>query len=235
MRSSKCQHQQRKSLRFEPKSVVAVVLSLIFSVISGGLSHDIILGGTVLFTGILTGYFASVGKRCNYIVSLINYLLMGYVAFSAHLYGTAGFYVLVCSPLQIHGFINWGRNLDSGIVKSRKFSIKTSIAVILSCILGSILVGYLLGLIPGERLNVLDAMTNCINLCGIILMNLRYAEAWWIWLANNVIDCIIWGIVLISGDNANALMMFITSVTFLLINIYGIFRWMKVSKVENAT
>ena len=219
------------------KTLWVVAGALIFSIISGVVSHDLILGGATLFTGLLTGYFASVGKRCNYVFCLINYLLMGYVALNTHLYGTATFYLLVCSPLQIYGFINWGKNLEKGNVKTRKFTIKTSIIVIVSCLLGSFTLGYLLSLIPGERLSFLDASSNCVNLCGTILMARRYMESWWLWLANNIIDCIIWGAVLISDDNnSNAIMMFITCIAYLITNIYGIYKWMKSSKIErNAT
>ena len=218
------------------KTIWIVAAALVFSIISGVVSHDLVLGGAVLFTGLLTGYFASIGKRCNYIFCLINYLLMGYVAFTANLYGTATFYILVCSPLQIYGFINWSKNLKKdGNVKARKFTTKTSIIVVASCMIGSIIVGYLLSLIPNERLSFLDAASNCVNLCGTILMARRYMESWWLWLTNNVIDCLIWGAVLISGDNSNALMMFITCVAYLITNIYGIYKWIKSSKIEKNT
>lgn len=190
------------------------------------------LGGAVLLTGILNGYFAGIGKRVSYIFGLINYLLIGYVAFNTQLYGIASFYVLVCAPLQIWGFINWGKNLEKGKVKARKFTVKTSIIVILSCLAGSALMGYLLNLIPGERLSFLDATSNCVNLCGVILMSLRYMEAWWVWLVNNVVDCVIWGVILVSGE-PNALMVFITCIVYLIINIYGIIKWMGESKVES--
>ena len=70
----------------------------------------------------------------------------------------------------------------------------------------------------------MDASSNCINLCGIILMILRFKEAWWIWLVNNIIDLIIWIItVLNKGDGS--IMMLLVSIGYLLINIYGIIKW----------
>lgn len=217
------------------RTLFIVAGALVFSAVSGAISHDLMLGGAILFTGLLGGYFASVGKRCNYIFILVNYLLMGYVAFNANLYGTAVFYILVCSPLQIYGFVNWGKNLrKDGDVKTRKFTAKTSIIVTVSCLIGSFVVGHLLSLIPQERLSFLDAASNCVNLCGTILMARRYMESWWLWLANNIIDCTIWGVVLISGDNDNAPMMFITCIAYLITNIYGIYKWMKSSRVEKT-
>lgn len=62
------------------KYLIITVLSLIISIISGIISNDLIIGGTILLTGLLCAYFASEGKRINYILGLINYLLMGCVA-----------------------------------------------------------------------------------------------------------------------------------------------------------
>lgn len=70
----------------------------------------------------------------------------------------------------------------------------------------------------------MDATSNCINLCGIILMILRFKESWWLWLINNIIDLMIWIIVVIhKGDNS--IMMLLTSIGYLLINIYGMIKW----------
>ena len=77
----------------------------------------------------------------------------------------------------------------------------------------------------------MDASSNCINLCGIILMILRFKEAWWIWLVNNIIDLIIWIITALNkGDGS--IMMLLVSIGYLLINIYGIIKWTLNAKQE---
>ena len=81
------------------------------------------------------------------------------------------------------------------------------------------MLGYLLSLIPNQQLAFMDASSNCINLCGVILMILRFKEAWWIWLVNNIIDLIIW-IVIVCKDGEGSIMMLLVSVGYLLINIY---------------
>lgn len=58
------------------KYLIITILSLIISVISGIISKDLMIGGAILLTGLLCAYFASEGKRINYILGLINYLLM---------------------------------------------------------------------------------------------------------------------------------------------------------------
>lgn len=73
--------------KWNKKYLIVVILSLIVSIVSGIISNDLIVGGTILLTGLLCAYFASEGKRINYILGLINYLLMAYVAFRNNLFG----------------------------------------------------------------------------------------------------------------------------------------------------
>lgn len=207
------------------KYIIITCICTIISIISGLISNDIIIGGTILLTGLLCAYFASEGKKINYILGLINYLLMGYVSFKNSLYGIFFFYIFIFSPLQIKGFITWNKNLDEEKnVKVREFTLNNSIIITLSCIVGSLLLGYLLTLIPSQRLAFMDASSNCINLCGVILMILRFKESWWLWLINNIIDLSIWFLTFINKGEGSA-MMLLVSIGYLLINIYGIIKW----------
>lgn len=86
-------------MRQPHKNLLITLLSLTLSIILGVLSHDIILGGTILFTGLLSAYFASQGRKIQYLLSIINYALMGYAAFRNQLFGSASFYILACLPL----------------------------------------------------------------------------------------------------------------------------------------
>lgn len=216
------------------RNLIVILLALILSIILGICSHDLIIGGTILFTSLLSAYLASIGYKTQYLISALNYVLMGYVALKNQLFGSGGFYILACMPLQIWGFWQWSKNLNrSGSVKKRRFTTKVTLVVLTSCITGSFVVGYLLSLIPGQRLNWLDATSNCVNLCGIILMAMRYAEAWWIWLINNAIDLTIWIIIFVSGTSGEAPMMLASSITYLVINIYGAWKWWRESKITN--
>lgn len=207
------------------KYIIITLICVAMSIISGIIAQDLLVGGTILATGLLCAYFASEGKRANYILGLINYLLMGYVAFKNNLFGIFFFYIFVFSPLQIHGYLSWKKNLDNEKnVKVREFNLKNSIIITLSCIIGSFIFGYLLSLIPGQRLAFMDASSNCINLCGVVLMILRFKESWWVWLVNNIIDLIIWIITVVDKGNGSV-MMLLVSIGYLLINIYGVIKW----------
>lgn len=214
------------------KYLIVTIICILFSLISGLYAHDLIIGGATLATALLCAYFSSEGKRSSYILGLINYLLIGYTSFKNHLYGLFFFGVIVCPIFQIKGYISWSKNLDEdNNVKVREFTLKNSIIITLSCIIGSLILSYLLTLIPGQRIALMDASSNIINLCGVILMILRFKESWWIWLVNNVIDLGIWIITFIEkGDGS--FMMLLVSIGYLLINIYGIIKWSISAKKE---
>lgn len=212
------------------KEYFIILLCFILSIISGILSKDLIMGGTILFSGLLCAYLGSIGKKSTYFWGLINYILMGIVSFKNNLYGIFFFYIFIFAPLQIQGYLSWNKNSDdNNHVKVREFTLKNSIIITTSCIIGSIILGFLLSLIPSQVLSFMDATSNCINLCGVILMILRFKEAWWIWLINNLIDLAIWIIITINYGEG-AIMMLLVSIGYLLINIYGMIKWQKIAK-----
>jgi nicotinamide mononucleotide transporter len=206
-----------------------VIIFFIISIALGVISRDLILGGLILFTGFLCAYYAIIGKKVNYVWGAINYLLIGYVSYLNHLYGLFVFCIFIFTPLQVQGYISWQKNNVDNKVKAREFTIKKAILITVICIVGSFILGYLLSLIPSQRLAFLDAASNCINLCGIVLMVLRFKEAWWVWLSNNVVDLVIWLITFISKGQ-NSFMVLMVSIVYLIFNLFGIYYWHKMVK-----
>lgn len=209
------------------KNMIVIIVSAITSIIIGIISKDAIIGSLILFTSIMNSYLASIGKKESYITGLISSILTSYVSLKNNLYGLFFFYLIIFAPMQVYGYINWKNNEDdSKNVKIRAFTLKNSLIIIFACIIGSFLLGYLLTLIPNQKLAFLDASSNIINLCAVILMILRFNESWWIWLFNNIIDLIIWSVTFKNNGMA-AFSMFTSSLIYLIINVYGIIKWNK--------
>lgn len=205
--------------------ILVITGCTLVSLISGLLSKDVMVGGIILFTALAGSYFAGKGKRFYYVLGMINCLLYSYVSFINGLFGAFSFYLLVFLPLQLIGYINWGKNQnENNDVIVRDFTLKNSIVVVSSCVIGSFLLAFILTLIPNQQLPFFDASSNILNVCANILMIMRFKESWWIWVFNNIVDLAIWTIMLISGGS-NAIMMFIVSLGYLILNIYGIIKW----------
>ena len=215
------------------KNKIYTILIILFSIVCGVLSKDYYLGTLILMCGLLNSYYASIGKTYNYIFGALYCILSAYVCYINGLYAMAVLSVFVYFPLQVQGYISWQKKKDNNNeVSIRKFTLKNSIIIVSSCVVGSILLGLLLTTIPTQQLAFLDSTSNIINLCGIILMNLRFQECWVVWLFNNTVDLIIWLINAING-NPNSIMMLIVSIGYLLINIYGLYKWHKKAKGGN--
>lgn len=209
------------------KNMIVIIVSAIISIIIGIISKDAIIGSLILFTSIMNSYLASICKKESYITGLISSILTSYVSLKNNLYGLFFFYLVIFAPMQVYGYINWKNNEDdSKNVKIRAFTLKNSLIIIFACIIGSLLLGYLLTLIPNQKLAFLDSSSNIINLCAVILMILRFNESWWIWLFNNIIDLIIWSVTFKNNGMA-AFSMFTSSLIYLIINVYGIIKWNK--------
>lgn len=211
------------------KNKIVTIFTIIFSIICGIISKDYFLGTLILASGLLNSYYASIGKTYNYIFGALYCLLSAYVSYINGLYAMAILSLIIYFPLQIQGYISWIKKKDNNNeVKIRKFTFKNSVIIVSSCVVGSVLLGLLLTKIPTQQLAFLDSSSNIINLCGIILMNLRFQECWIVWLFNNSIDLSIWLISFIN-KGPNSLMMLLVSIGYLLINIYGLYKWIKKS------
>jgi nicotinamide mononucleotide transporter len=211
------------------KEILIIVSALIFSIIIGYLTNDLLLGTLTLATGLLSSYYASIGKRINYILGLINFLLIGYVSFVNHLYGLFFFDIFVFVPLQIKGYLAWSKHLKDNVVKVRKFTLKKGILITIICFLASLIIGYLLTLIPFQRLAFLDSASNVLDICSYVLFILRYKESWYVGLIGHIVFIAIWVFTFID-KGSNSLLMIIVGITYFLLGIYGIYKWDKIGK-----
>lgn len=215
------------------KTKETYIIPLILALFSFMLSLSIknfILSFSVLLFGLLNGWYAAIGKWYNYVFGSIFTLLNAYVSWKANLYGIAILSLILYFPLQIQGLFEWYllKNKDSK-VNIRSFDTKTSILITISCFAGSIGLGFILSRIPGQQLAFLDATSNAINICAIVLMNLRFRECWWILLGNNIADLTIWIIGFINKV-PNSLTMLIVSISNLVLNVVALIKWEKQKK-----
>lgn len=209
------------------ETYVIPLLLIIFSLAISCFSKNSILGLSILIFGLLNGWYAAIGKWYNYLFASVFTLLNAYVSWKSGLYGIAILSMILYFPLQLQGLFDWyvSRGKDNK-VKIRGFNTKISVLIITSCFAGSISLGCILSKVPNQQLAFLDSTSNVMNICAIILMNLRFRECWWILLGNNVVDLMIW-IINFSLGIANSLTMLVVSIAYLLLNIIAIIKWKK--------
>lgn len=201
------------------KEIFGSIFIIFISIFGGYVYSNHILGTILLSNSLLNIWLATLNNRYNYIFGSIFYIFNAYISYINGLFGLAFLSIFIYLPLQIDGFIRW---MDDNTIKS--LPKRTYLITIICIITSTTCFSILLNMIPTQSLELLDASSNITNICGIILMNLKYKEAWKIWLINNIIDLIIW-ILKAIYNTPYALIMLIVSIGYLLLNIYGLRKW----------
>lgn len=220
--------QKQKTILIES---LITILTIIISFALGIAFNDYIWGTLTLIFGFLNAYYMAIGKWQNYIYGILFTLTYTYICTINGLYGWIIFSIIFYLPVQIFGFINWFKNKNDETVEMKNFTLKNSLIICSSIFAGSVILGFLLSLIPSQNLAFLDSTSQIINVCGVVLVSLRFRECWYIWLANNVIDCFIWVINVINGAS-NAEMALIVSFIYFVMNIIGLACWIKIQKKQ---
>ena len=172
-------------------------------------------------------------RRSNYIFGAISAFLIAYTAYINNFFGSFAINAFIFIPLELYGFVAWSRHLDSNKnVKARRFTFKNSVIVTSSCTIGSVIIGYLLTLIPGQQLAFIDSTICCLDICSLILLNLRFLECWWLWTLSGILSIVMWSVALINGGD-NATMRLITAVCFTVLSLYGIIKWNSKAKLNS--
>lgn len=215
------------------KELIIVASTLVVSFCFGLLFNDLIWGTLTLAFGFLNAYYMALGKWENYIYGILFTLTYAYICTINGLYGWLIFSIIFYLPVQIYGIVNWFRNKTDDVVEVKSFTLKNSIVICLSIIAGSVILGFLLSLIPSQNLAFLDSTSQIINISGVILVAIRFKECWYVWIANNLIDAIIW-IVNAINRTTNAEMALLTSIMFLVMNVVGLIYWIKTERKQKT-
>ena len=194
-------------------------------------SKEGVLGFITAITGMLSVILVAKGKITNNYFGIINVVLYGFISYNSRYYGEAMLNILYFLPMQIIGFIMWGKNSvnidESKEVKAEKMTVKE---IILWTVLSGIAV-IVYGIILGELNNTLhmaDSFTTVLSVTAMILMIKRYMEQWIVWIIIDIVAIYMW--VFIKSDY-NITMMW----TAYLINaVYGFYNWRKLYKKERA-
>lgn len=213
------------------KEFIVVVSSILISILLGIIFDDYIWGTLTLIFGFLNSYYMAIGKWQNYIFGILFTLTYTYICTINGLYGWLIFSLVFYLPFQIYGIVNWFKNKENDQVKMKSFTLKNSIIICGTILVGSTILGFLLSLIPSQNLAFLDSTSQIINICGVVLVSIRFRECWYIWIANNIIDLVIW-IFNVIKQTTNSEMALIISVMYFIMNVIGLIAWIKIEKKQ---
>ncbi len=216
------------------KNILIIGLGLIVSFGLGIIFNDYFVGPLTLCFGFLSAYYMAAGKWQNYIFGILFSIIYSYDCCVNHLYGFAIFTALVYTPLQIVGIVNWIKHKNNEEVTMQSLKWKKASLLCVGIILVSLLISYLLSLIPTQELPLMDSFSQIINISAVVLVSLRFRESWYLFLLNSAMDFSIW-IVKLCTNSIHIELILITSVMYLIMNLIGLIKWIKIEKLQKQS
>lgn len=199
----------------------------------GIIFHDqYLLGSITLFLGCVQTYLTTKGKWYEEFVSIFRAIISIIICSLACLYGSVIFTIVVCIPLYIFSLVNWKKHEKNKVVELNKMTPFKALITLILIAICTTLVAYLLSLIPSQKLAFWDACANILNVCGIILIALRYKEGWIVWILCNLVELTTWILALINKYSQNAIMMIIMNTLYIILNIWGFISFIKLRKQQ---
>lgn len=179
---------------------------------------------------LLCAFLLVKGKWYAYIFGLIGISVYIYISFQNNYYGESIWHLAITIPFYITSMINWFRNQQNKVVKIRKIT-KLEIVLFIFGFIG-LFVGFYFLL---KFLNTPQALTSALavtfsgmaNYLAMRRSNLSFVA----YCFDDVFVIILWIIPVINGE-MGVLNVLITMFAFLINDIYGVFNWIKIRKMQ---
>lgn len=184
--------------------------------------------------GIITALLLAKGKNLGQIFGLLIAALYSIVSFKNGYYGEVIIYLCIMLPMYIVGIISWIRhqNKDTNTVEVNKIKMKEWIIVFFVSIVCFIGIYFLLKAFNTNQLFI-SSLSVIDSLFAIYLGVRRSKYSFYFYVVNDFILILLWGIPVVTGTIILLPMVFNPLIN-LINDIYGIYNWKKLEKVQGV-
>lgn len=183
--------------------------------------------------GIITALLLAKGKKLGQIFGLLIAVLYSIVSFKNGYYGEVIIYLCVMLPMYIVGIISWIRHQskETNTVEVNKIKLKEWIIVLFASIVCFIGIYFLLKAFNTNQLFI-SSLSVIDSLFAIYLSVRRSKYSFYFYVINDFILILLWGIPVVTGTTILLPMVFNPLIN-LINDIYGIYNWKKLEKMQN--
>lgn len=184
--------------------------------------------------GITTALLLAKGKNLGQIFGLLIVALYSIVSFKNGFYGEVIIYLCIMLPMYIIGIISWikHQNKDTNTVEVNKIKLKEWIIVFLVSVIAFVGIYYLLKLFNTKELFI-SSLSVIDSLFAIYLGVRRSKYSFYFYVVNDLILIALWGLPVIGGSLILLPMVFNPTIN-LINDIYGIYNWKKLEKIQGG-
>lgn len=213
-------------------------ISIIVITVMSAIAYSLIMKkfepiGTIALLMGVTGTVLSAKRSIwNFLFGAVNVSLYAYISFEASNYGQAALNALYYLPMQVVGYLAWSRRKDSGDkskVKTRSMTPKSIILTVVATAIGTVVLWQVLQEFTDASQPLKDSFVTTVFIVGQILMTLAFWEQWFFWLAGNILNVVLWAVVMAEGEVVGGLML-IKYAMYTINSINGIIIWRRGAK-----
>lgn len=198
------------------------------TVVTWYLNHDNLYMLIMSLVGCCGVIIGAKGKVEVLWLGTITSLMYAWLCFGLKLYGEVMYNILYSIPMNMLCIYNWKKNMQNGKVQFRTMSPRLIGLSVGATAIG--VAGYMQFLkYIGGNWAFMDSLTTVVSVIGSLLYLMRYAEQWLMWVFINILQVIMWIVVVASGEQGSLLVILMKSIS-VINSTYAYFCWRKMAK-----
>jgi nicotinamide mononucleotide transporter len=196
-----------------------------------------LIGLISAMSGMLCVVLVAKGKISNFVFGIVNTATYAYISYGYGLYGESMLNALFYLPTQFIGLWMWQRHRSVNKVRDedieiKRLSVKGWAIVIASVVVGAYAYMHVLMALDAQQVRI-DSVAVVMSVVAQILLTLRYAEQWVLWILVNLLSIVLW-VVTLSQSGGSDYTMPVMWTAFLINSIYGWINWLKLQQGKAA-
>ena len=196
-----------------------------------------LIGLISAMSGMLCVVLVAKGKISNFVFGIVNTATYAYISYGYGLYGESMLNALFYLPTQFIGLWMWQRHRSVNKVRDedieiKRLSLKGWAVVIASVVVGAYAYMHVLMALDAQQVRI-DSVAVVMSVVAQILLTLRYAEQWVLWILVNLLSIVLW-VVTLSQSGGSDYTMPVMWTAFLINSIYGWINWLKLQQGKAA-
>ena len=196
-----------------------------------------LIGLISAMSGMLCVVLVAKGKISNFVFGIVNTATYAYISYGYGLYGESMLNALFYLPTQFIGLWMWQRHRSVNKVRDedieiKRLSVKGWAIVVASVVVGAYAYMHILMALDAQQVRI-DSVAVVMSVVAQILLTLRYAEQWVLWILVNLLSIVLW-VVTLSQSGGSDYTMPVMWTAFLINSIYGWINWLKLQQGKAA-
>ena len=221
----------KKWTLFEKEFLLSSILALVITSI---ICKSDILTTACSITGIITVLLLAKGNNLGQVLGILLAILYSIVSYKNKYYGEALTATLFMLPMFVTGVIEWAKHKNNNTDSVEINYISKKEGLIILSIIPLLFMGiyYVLYIFNTNEL-MISTISSVSNLLGIYLQIRRSKSSFVFYMLNDIIIIILWGIPVMNKEFL-LLPMFLHSIILCINDIYGLYNWKKLAKLQET-